>query len=1183
MKLRINPEERSGTVLIIVVGILAVLMLLGATLALTSRVELKTTENYEYRQEIDRLAEAVEQYTVDVVEADKYGSNGVPYDYEKFSRSGDIYPARSATDNLDGDDENFDSYLTEEWLPEFNTHPARWRLFNGLVTSDDNTDTDNDARLWGSQGAGYHAIWRPASWVLGGQSSDLMGGEVRGEFALYFFDAGGERLDVNMTGNSTSETTPDAQNQGLSPFEIRLRAIGLDPKDAASIVSERNRLGIVPDEHHYGSSAGLDYNADSTMDADPLTTTPVAFGCFNPEDPAGREWPYAAHELHDLLWRTDTGSRLKDIPSDYKGLLTTRSNTTILAGRSIRGSAAFTNTNPDTTHLGGYAGMQYNGTDWLRSGEGKDLILQRALQDIVGDLTSANNAQKVQMALDLADLMFDLGPEVLPGQSPAPTADEQRVILTQIAFNIIDMLDVDSSPTYQEGVTIGSLGSYDFYGVEPTPYIVEVEGAIDTLTPVSRSFFPVDPNPGNGEPDAHPEGDIATVGTRLDSSGDPAITRFYDRGGDGQPSVQDEVWLDLDAPGTSGYRRYNSGEPRLWIPPAAGWGISDGGPPIPPRPHGNQNNPPMGWGKYVKLHNPSGQPIDLGGYRLVLPLRYPYGSGLARLRRWTFHPDHGGWHSDGVPGDLSLIDDHPVSGRAVVVNLSGTLQPGQHGIVVDYDGSDGPFGSVTGHIVGHHRYLNYMQEAKGEPQHTSHLNDAFADNGGPSVVELYDPQDRLIQRFEVFDPDPPHGGGGQIEDDWDDTPAGDVGQTRSTQIGDPRPCWWKNVNDVAAPPSLQSVPWAMGEANLLHATYHEWALPPQNVPARWFNANWRRGTGPNVAVPTGDAWRLLHDDLTGADDLLDSFCPVQLADKGVFPSPGAIGYVHAGIPWGTLSLTNASGTGAQQVVYLRNFTDYVMGPVSPHENGVDDDGDQYADERPLVDESDESPNDSDGINNDGDFQADSGSHGNWSVMDHSGPEIRRAGRVNVNTASEPVLRAVLKRSVLEDWARAILEDQNPNQAPTTTQINNRADVIAEDIGRSIIYERRHGKDINPGGGPYSSVDDLFERVPELFGSRAARAAGNNWEALFSTPTTPVSRTSVMTELPADWGSFHRREALARFMGNLLTVRTDVWAAVGRVRLLDNDTGEEIVSKGFYVVIDRSFDPARIVLRRELEF
>jgi hypothetical protein len=395
--------------------------------------------------------------------------------------------------------------------------------------------------------------------------------------------------------------------------------------------------------------------------------------------------------------------------------------------------------------------------------------------------------------------------------------------------------------------------------------------------------------------------------------------------------------------------------------------------------------------------------------------------------------------------------------------------------------------------------------------------------------------------------------------------------TQSIQIDDPRPCWYRG-SDQTEPWGTDA--WVVDEEKtaVWNSTDSYWEWPSTTTThLGWFNKNWRNDTSGNDPIGSGDNYYRLNVDGTGTlnadptndDNLLHSFPPVvqedapytgvsdhntRIMNNEIFPSPGAISFVHAGIPWGTVSLTNptnASDIGASDIVYLKNFTDYLVGPVSPYENGVDDDGDGYVDEFQLIDEGDESDN-SDGINNDDDFQDDNGHQTNWSTNDRFGPEIRQRGKVNVNTAPAEVLKAVLKQDLFgTDGFNITAYD---------------ADFVAD----AIVAERVNA--------PYSSVDDLFERVPEIFGYN----------------------TDTLTDELGGIPNSARRQALARFMYNLVTVRTDVWGLVGKVRLYDDtvydvgdpeynndqcDDGEEITSKTFYMVIDRSFDPPRIVLRK----
>ena len=55
----------------------------------------------------------------------------------------------------------------------------------------------------------------------------------------------------------------------------------------------------------------------------------------------------------------------------------------------------------------------------------------------------------------------------------------------------------------------------------------------------------------------------------------------------------------------------------------------------------------------------------------------------------------------------------------------------------------------------------------------------------------------------------------------------------------------------------------------------------------------------------------------------------------------------------------------------------------------------------------------------------------------------------------------------------------------------------------------------------------------------------------------------------------RRAIFARLV-NLITVRSDVWCVVVRAQIL-NRKNEPVADRAFYAVIDRSFEPARVIL------
>jgi hypothetical protein len=234
---------------------------------------------------------------------------------------------------------------------------------------------------------------------------------------------------------------------------------------------------------------------------------------------------------------------------------------------------------------------------------------------------------------------------------------------------------------------------------------------------------------------------------------------------------------------------------------------------------------------------------------------------------------------------------------------------------------------------------------------------------------------------------------------------------------------------------------------------------------------------------------------------------------GRMANPGYLGFLHAGVAWGTLSLglpSSPNGFGNAELVYLRNFSDYLTGPLSPYEDGQDNDRDGYAD------------------------SADTGRQSG----DLGGPEIRKLGKINVNIAPAQVIAAAFNGAVLQSL-RGVSYD------PMT-------------LANAIVSERNTN-------GPFSSVDDLFERVP----------------AIFDVDPTVVG-------FPAPYMNSFRREALARFMCNLVTVRTDVWGVVGRAQLGVDASGnglleanEVVADRRFYFVLDRSHDPIRIILKRQL--
>jgi hypothetical protein len=156
------------------------------------------------------------------------------------------------------------------------------------------------------------------------------------------------------------------------------------------------------------------------------------------------------------------------------------------------------------------------------------------------------------------------------------------------------------------------------------------------------------------------------------------------------------------------------------------------------------------------------------------------------------------------------------------------------------------------------------------------------------------------------------------------------------------------------------------------------------------------------------------------------------------------------------------------------------------------------------------------------------------VVANQGDASRICGRLNVNTAQADVLVAAIN----QDLAAALYPF-----VPIQAFANQIVGLAAAD-------------------GPYTSLDDFVRRQAEAH----------------QAPVPP----------PGEAYGF-RHEAFAAFMCNLVTTRTDVWAVRGRLQLFRDvnangtrEGAEEIVAeRNFYMIVDRSQQPIRILLKRYL--
>ncbi len=347
----------------------------------------------------------------------------------------------------------------------------------------------------------------------------------------------------------------------------------------------------------------------------------------------------------------------------------------------------------------------------------------------------------------------------------------------------------------------------------------------------------------------------------------------------------------------------------------------------------------------------------------------------------------------------------------------------------------------------------------------------------------------------------------------------------SVQIHDPRSRRPHNWSAFALPTPSMTYPIWQGvpiptKTGVIWIWFWNWWISGWYWPVeetdhlKWFNSSWR-GRG-RVG---SDGWYLLHS--SNLDDmnmgLLGSFAVPHDSESGMrfHRSPADLTYVHSGFDWSTLSPYGADSPatppGGDDPVFLAGLSRHLTGN-SPFEHGAD--GDPIY---PIGEGNEE--------------------------YDRLGPPLRLHGRVNVNTAATEVLETVIPRNVLEEWGRVIGAEWTENEM---------RDIITQ-VAASIESERA-------GSGAFIHADDLFDRVPALFGSGVPGL-----------------------EPMANWPGSHLRHAMARSMFNRVTVRSDVWGITGRIQLYETtDAATEVVSeRAFYVVIDRSFPYPRVLLRTEL--
>ncbi|HSW47069.1 MAG TPA: hypothetical protein VLM89_16010 [Phycisphaerae bacterium] len=147
---RTSNHARKATVLILVIGVLAMLFIVGSTLLIVARFEKQTAEKYSYGQNLDALLEAALEPTLMQIREDVVGNNGMPYDR----------PWSPNEDSTIEDSEDFPGLATGD----------EWRIRSGdLLTGSVAPYLDTSNNNW---------YFRWSSWALDGPPADYTAEQI---------------------------------------------------------------------------------------------------------------------------------------------------------------------------------------------------------------------------------------------------------------------------------------------------------------------------------------------------------------------------------------------------------------------------------------------------------------------------------------------------------------------------------------------------------------------------------------------------------------------------------------------------------------------------------------------------------------------------------------------------------------------------------------------------------------------------------------------------------------------------------------------------------------------------------------------------------------------------------------------------------------------------------------------
>ncbi len=273
-----NDKKNGGYIIIVVTIILVALTLLGMVFLNLTNIDFSATSNYRNSLQAEMAARAGLDYTIYVLNMDKYGSDSVVYNNTAYSYTG--------TTTL-GYDEGYDAY-TEEWLGT-----GTGKIFGSATALTNAVDNNGDGI--------NESNWLDAPWPLDRG--------LRAQYAILIEDVGESRININVTGNLGTASGNFVYGTGATTFDIRLQDI-LGSTTATNII--------------LGTTAARCMHGTPGTDA----------SHYQPRNPTGTDSPYNVLDAADLCFGTYTQpgtykSRLRNIINNETRFLNVRNNLTM--------------------------------------------------------------------------------------------------------------------------------------------------------------------------------------------------------------------------------------------------------------------------------------------------------------------------------------------------------------------------------------------------------------------------------------------------------------------------------------------------------------------------------------------------------------------------------------------------------------------------------------------------------------------------------------------------------------------------------------------------------------------------------------------------------------------------------------------------------------------------------------